>query len=72
MAACAGLAWLLGYGGSRPAPGFGTYAMNLLNPVLPQGSSHVPQFHLRQARAAADGRATSISAPAFWASPGWA
>ncbi len=42
MAACAGLAWLLGYGGSRPAPGFGTYAMNLLNPVLPQASSLFP------------------------------
>ena len=42
MAVCAGLAWLLGYDGSRPAPGFGTYAMNLLNPVLPLASSLFP------------------------------
>jgi hypothetical protein len=42
LVVCACLAWLLGYGGSRPAPGFGSYAMNLLNPVLPQGSSLFP------------------------------
>ena len=42
LATCGVLAWLLGYGGSRPAPGFGVYSMNLLNPILPLGSTLFP------------------------------
>ena len=42
LALCGALAWWLGYGGNRPAPGFGFYSMNLLNPILPLGSTLFP------------------------------
>ena len=42
MAGCGMLAWVLGFGGSHPAFGFGYYSMNLLGPFLPTGSSLFP------------------------------
>ncbi len=40
----AGLAALLGFGGTRPAPGFGFYSMNLLAPFTPAHSALFPDL----------------------------
>ena len=44
VAGCGVLAWVLGFGGSRPAFGFGYYSMNLLGPFLPTGSTLFPEL----------------------------
>ena len=85
LAGCAvsgGMAFAFGYGGSRPAAGFGFYSMNLLAPLLPSRSSLFPDLAVDATGGQAmegyqylgAGLLLLLAAAALpaWRDPGWA